>query len=388
MSQNILLFFHAGCLNRGCEAIVRTAIAEIKSQFPNSDIDLASFRPETDEVISHLVRHVYFQKSEPLKKYSLDWFISAFKIKLFNDESYAFRKMNKSIISKIKNYDTFISIGGDNYCYGEIPEIYEINRLIKKAGKKLILWGASVGEEDLSPAKIEDLKRFDLILARETLTEAVLKNAGCQNVKLVADGAFLMEKSELPLPELFLENKTIGFNFSPLVFGKNPQSKEAAFRLIEYILETTDFTIALVPHVTIKISNDYETLKEFFEKYKESDRVFILPDNLNATEYKGYIARMRFFIGARTHATIAAYSTGVPTMVLGYSVKSKGIAKDIFGEEKLVLSINEISDSEKLIAKFEEMKQEELMLKEILRNKIPHIKEMAQKAKSYLAEII
>ena len=225
-------------------------------------------------------------------------------------------------------------------------------------------------------------------MARETITEAVLKNAGCQNVRLVADGAFLMEKSELPLPEKFLENKTVGFNFSPLVFGKNPQSKEAAFLLIEHILETTDFNIALVPHVTIEISNDYETLKEFFEKYKETNRVFLLPDHLNATEYKGYIARMKFFIGARTHATIAAYSTGIPTMVLGYSVKSKGIAKDIFGEEKLVLGIDEISDAGKLIAKFEEMKNEEDSIKEILKNKIPKIKEMSQKAKTYLAEAL
>ena len=97
---------------------------------------------------------------------------------------------------------------------------------------------------------------------------------------------------------------------------------------------------------------------------------------------------MRFFIGARTHATIAAYSTGVPTMVLGYSVKSKGIAKDIFGEEKLVLGIDEISDAGKLIAKFEEMKNEEDSIKEILKNKIPKIKEMSQKAKTYLAEAL
>jgi hypothetical protein len=32
----------------------------------------------------------------------------------------------------------------------------------------------------------------------------------------------------------------------------------------------------------------------------------------------------------------------------GYSVKSKGIAKDIFGEEKLVLGIDEISDAGKI----------------------------------------
>ncbi len=385
--MKILLFLHGGSLNRGCEAIVRTGVAEIKTQFPDAVIDLASYEPETDVHLEN-INNTFVHQQIPPEKYSWTWLKSAFFVKFFNTEKYHHRYTQKDIISKIKNYEVFISVGGDNYCYGEQPGFYLINRLIKKAGKKLILWGASIGEEDLTPAKIQDLQRFDLLLARETLTEKVLKNAGCKNVKLVADGAFLMEKTELPLPKGFLENKTLGFNFSPLIFGRNPQSKEAAFQLVEHILATTDFNIALVPHVTIAISNDEETLKEFLEKYRETNRVFLLPNHLNATEYKGYIARMRVFIGARTHATIAAYSTGVPTMVLGYSVKSKGIAKDIFGEEKLVLGIEEISDSEKLIAKFEEMKQEELMLKEILRNKIPHIKEMAQKAKGYLAEII
>jgi hypothetical protein len=100
-----------------------------------------------------------------------------------------------------------------------------------------------------------------------------LKNAGCKNVKLVADGAFLMEKTELPLPEKFIENKTLGFNFSPLIFGRNPQSKEAAFQLVEHILATTDFNIALVPHVTIGI-NDYETLKEFLKNTKKPIEFF------------------------------------------------------------------------------------------------------------------
>lgn len=40
------------------------------------------------------------------------------------------------------------------------------------------------------------------------------------------------------------------------------------------------------------------------------------------------------FIGARTHATIAAYSSLVPTLVVGYSVKARGIARDLFGTEK------------------------------------------------------
>lgn len=385
--MKILLFLHGGSLNRGCEAIVRTCTAEIKTQSPDAVIDLASYEPETDAHIEN-IHHVFRHEQKPPKKFSWAGLKSAFFVKFFQDEKYHYQYTQKDIIAKIKNYDVFISIGGDNYCYGEQLGFYLINRLIKKAGKKLILWGASIGEEDLTPAKIEDLKRFDLLLARETLTEAALKNTGCKNVKLVADGAFLMEKTELPLPEGFIENKTLGFNFSPLIFGRNPQSKEAAFQLVEHILATTDFNIALVPHVTIAISNDYETLKEFLEKFKNNKRVFLLSDNFNATEYKGYISRLKFFIGARTHATIAAYSSGVPTMVLGYSIKSKGIAKDLFGEEKLVLGIDEISDAQKLIAKFEEMKRDEEWIKEILKNRIPEIKKMSKKAKEYLAEIL
>ena len=62
-------------------------------------------------------------------------------------------------------------------------------------------------------------------------------------------------------------------------------------------------------------------------RYKSTGRVMLVQD-CNCEELKGYISRCRFFIGARTHATIAAYSSQVPTLVVGYSVKAKGIAKD------------------------------------------------------------
>lgn len=42
-------------------------------------------------------------------------------------------------------------------------------------------------------------------------------------------------------------------------------------------------------------------------------------------DLKGYISRCRFLVAARTHASIAAYSTGVPALVAGYSVKARGL---------------------------------------------------------------
>ncbi|WP_339207739.1 polysaccharide pyruvyl transferase family protein [Paenibacillus sp. FSL K6-3182] len=384
--MKIMMFAHESSLNRGCEAIVRSSTAILKEKIGGAKVYLASSQPETDTVISKL-DGIYDGSTRSIKRYSYDWLLSSLKIKLFQDESYALGVIHHNIIEKIKDMDVCLSIGGDNYCYGEQPGWYEIDKRVKAQGKKLVLWGCSIGEEDMSPRKLEDLKLFDLILSRESLTYNMLVSKGLRNVKLCADPAFTMEKEELALPNGWQEGNTLGLNFSPLVWKRNKQSQAAVDELIQHILKTTDMTIALTPHVIIQGNNDYEVLSSYYETYKHTGRVVLLPDNLTAIQYKGYIARMRFFIGARTHATIAAYSNYVPTMVLGYSVKSKGIARDIFGEEKLVLGIEEISDSHRLIGKFDEMVREEIELKNRLKQAIPEIKKMSYKAANYLSEL-
>ncbi|MEC0228016.1 polysaccharide pyruvyl transferase family protein [Paenibacillus alba] len=385
--MKIMMFAHNGSLNRGCEAIVRSSTNIIKEKIHGSQVYLASGKPETDRLISKL-DGIYDGSSRRLKRYSYEWLYSSVQVKLFQDESYALGKIHQNIVKHIPNMDICLSIGGDNYCYGEQPGWYEINKRVKAQGKKLVLWGCSIGQEDMSERKLADLKLFDLILARETLTYQMLKDKGLDNVKLCADPAFTMEKEELDLPEGWQAGNTVGLNFSPLVLERNANSQVAVKELIVHILDKTDMTIALTPHVIQTGNDDYEVLQKYYEEFQHTGRVILLPNDLNAIQYKGYIARMRFFIGARTHATIAAYSNYVPTMVLGYSVKSKGIAKDIFGEEKLVLGIEEISDGVKLKCKFDEMLQEEDELKATLRQTIPRIKEMSYKAVEYLNQLV
>ena len=59
------------------------------------------------------------------------------------------------------------------------------------------------------------------------------------------------------------------------------------------------------------------------------------------------------FIGARTHATIAAYSPR-PTLVVGYSIKARGIAKDLFGtDEGYVLPVQALAQKEDLVNAFD-----------------------------------
>ncbi|NQX60381.1 polysaccharide pyruvyl transferase family protein [Paenibacillus qinlingensis] len=384
--MKIMMFAHNGSLNRGCEAIVRSSTSLIKEKINGAQVYLASAKPETDQLITKL-DGIYDGSSQRIKKYSFTWLRSSLHVKLFKDESYALGKMNNNIVKHIPSMDICLSIGGDNYCYGEQPGWYEINRRVKAQGKKLVLWGCSIGAEDMSERKLADLKLFDLILARETLTYEMLKGKGLNNVKLVADPAFTMEKEELTLPDGWQAGNTVGLNFSPLVSDKNPQSQQAVRDLIRHIIETTDMTIALTPHVIEGGNNDFEILQKYYEEFKHTGRVILLPNYLNATQYKGYIARMRFFIGARTHATIAAYSNYVPTLVLGYSIKSKGIAKDLFGEEKLVLNLQELSNSTKLINGFKEMVAEEDDIKQKLQIVIPYMKQMSYKAVEHLDEL-
>lgn len=384
--MKIMMFAHGGSLNRGCEAIVRSSTKLIKEKIIGSKVYLASEKPKTDEVITTL-DGIYDGSKSSIRKYSLDWLVASLQYKLRQEETYALGVIEQNIINRIKDVDVCLSIGGDNYCYGEQPNWYEIDRRVKAQGKKLVLWGCSIGEEDMSERKLEDLKLFDLIIARESLTYNMLKEKGLENVKLCADPAFTMEQEQLSLPEGWQTGNTVGINYSPLVWKRNKSSREAVKELIKHILATSSMTVALTPHVIQGGNNDYEILEKFYEEFKETGRVILLPDHLTAIQYKGYIARMRFFIGARTHATIAAYSNCVPTMVLGYSVKSKGIAKDIFNEEKLVLGIDDISSSSKLIHYYDEMISEEDEIRSRLKQAIPNIKQMSYKAVEYLREL-
>jgi polysaccharide pyruvyl transferase WcaK-like protein len=385
--MKIMMFAHDGSLNRGCEAIVRSSTNIIKRKIGGAKVFLVSGKPETDKVITKL-DGIMDGSTKPINKYSYTWFLSSVRYKLFHDESYALGKIHENIIKQISEVDICLSIGGDNYCYGEQPGWYEVDKRVKSKGKKLVLWACSIGEDDMSERKLKDLKLFDLILARETLTYNMLKSKGLTNIKLCADPAFTMEKEELKLPTEWKENNTIGLNFSPLVANKNKNSRAAIRSLIKHVLDTTSFTIALTPHVMESENNDFEFLEYYYQEFKDTGRVILLPDNLNAIQYKGYISRMRFFIGARTHATIASYSTCIPTMVLGYSVKSKGIAQDLFGEEKLVIDLEGISNSQMLKASFDEMVKEEVELKKRLQQAIPNIKKMSYKAVEYLNDLV
>jgi polysaccharide pyruvyl transferase WcaK-like protein/coenzyme F420-reducing hydrogenase beta subunit len=378
-NYNILLFGQGTYLNKGCEAIILTTAGNMKRANSNNKVTVCTYDIDGDkkkynDIIDKYISHRRANDLAEDEKVLID--------NHSNVELY----LQKNAINEIDNSDICISVGGDNYCYNNNNRWYAIDDAVKDKNKKLILWGASINEDAVDESFLKDIRRFDIVYVRESLTYELLSRF-VDNKKLVLqpDTAFSLDPNKIKLPKQFEENLGIvGLNISPLIFnykGDNAVDIIASvIGLIEHILKTYPYKIALIPHVYIAGSSDLNTLREIKKAYADNERVFVLDDKIyDCRELKYIISKCKFIVAARTHASIAGYSMQIPTLVLGYSIKSKGIAKDIFGDyENYVLPIEELSEK-KLIEKFEFLVKNETKIKDILSQKMPSYLEKSKK---------
>ena len=382
MKDNIVMYYHGGSKNHGCEAIIRST-----AKLFNKKIPTYSMYPKEDEKYDlDKVVDLYYDQETVVKKPSLKYYISAVQIKMAKHTTINTYFRWQTFFKTIKKGYVYLATGGDNYCYTDLGKLADYNELIKKRGGKTVLWGCSIEPDNIKGKTIDDLKRYDLIVARESLTVNALKEAGItQNVVCFPDPAFGLTAERLELPANFIEHNMVGINVSPLVIScenKKGVTMRNYIELINYILEETQMGIALIPHVVKEESDDYEVLSQIKQYFAENDRVVLMGDH-NCQEIKGYISRCRFFVVARTHATIAAYSTGVPTLVVGYSIKARGIAKDLFGTyDNFVLSVQNIMKENELIKAFKWFEENENDIRQALRQIIPEYRKKLQELKN------
>ena len=376
-NRPVILYMHAGSGNHGCEAIANTTvklIAEYREKSgADKDLPLIIITNSSEEdrkyslgalekkgfctiieerhIDRHFFAHViyYFWRLITRDKQS-------FLRYRYKDAFTEFEKLAGKIKKGKGVKPLAISIGGDNYCYKSlIPDLILAHKVFIKKGFETMLWGCSIEPASLKEKDLlSDLKSYDVIYARETITYDALVDAGFSKDMLMLrkDPAFLLDTADVPGINGFLPGKTVGINLSPMVqeLEKTPGITLKNYsNFIEFILRNTHQNIALIPHVVWNNSDDRKPLKELYEIHKYTGRVVML-DDMPAEKLKGYISKCSFFVGARTHSTIAAYSSNVPTLVIGYSVKSKGIAKDLFGTYKdYVLPVQKLESENALV---------------------------------------
>ena len=368
--SKVFLYAHGGSGNHGCEALVRSTIKLLNS----ADVTLISTRP--DEDIKYGIDHICTiikETNENFKKISLDFAKAYLALKVKNNPRPMEKLRYKDAFDHIKKGDIALSIGGDNYCYADVDKYIMMHEMLKKRGAKTVLWGCSIEPEIVSKKHIShDLARYDLIIARESITFESVRKINSNSI-LLPDPAFFLEMEKTVMPEKFAVGNTVGINLSPMIIDCENQNGvvwQNYVSLIDFILTKTDMNIAFFPHVVWKENDDRIPLSLLYQKYKKTERVCLVEDQ-TCSKLKYLISKCRFFVGARTHSTIAAYSTLIPSIVLGYSVKSVGIASDLFTpRNNYVVVTQQLSDSGALTRRFITLLENESKINERLNNKM------------------
>lgn len=382
-------YFNRGCeaITRGTTKIIRDAIGQ--AEFVSIDFGGGYSFQETDPDILH--------RPISITRFSKMWFVQNFLRTIGSSRTWL-----PEIGNHISECDAVLALGGDNFTmdYGSLRAHLSVIDYVNSYDRPLVIWAASMGPFDKKGPKYEQtvakkLKICSAILVREKMTQEYLASIGVEdNVRYVTDPAFVMDPirpKSIGISADTLGN-SIGLNFSPLMAkyltsGNIQATIDLVIEVVGGLLAKYNRPIILIPHVFKKGNSDYELLSKVFQEFKSNSQVFLLSEELSAKEIKWVISRVRCFLGSRTHSTIAALSSSVPTLSLAYSMKANGINRDIFGHSDYVVFPQSLSP-QIIIDKVGLLLQKRSEIHEYLENKMPVMKKSAFLSGKYLREIM
>ena len=171
------------------------------------------------------------------------------------------------------------------------------------------------------------LKNMDYIFARDDESaQQVIRLIPKKRVCVTSDLAM-----ELPYDKQLADRKdddnlNIGINISNLLWhdGKDFGFKLDYVQFTKQLIEELShmYNVHLIAHTYDKNDGEYRIAEELHRLYPKTIlvRTFVSP-----IDAKNYISKLDFFIGARMHATIGAFSSGVPIAPIAYSRKFSGL---------------------------------------------------------------
>lgn len=394
--KKVVITIGSFCYNRGSEALVRGTIDIVKRSIPDSKIVLCSGEEAFGAHLNIPNVDTYVRRQSYYGKLSLNRFLSNFYGKVLHNRAAADKVKYKSVLHECRDADLVIISGGDNYdkSYHMFDLMHSFNKAVRANTRaRMVMFDCSLAAGEIDENVKKDFAMFDAITAREQDTYEAFKKAFPQKaVYYFPDPAFVMNKEKVDLPKGLIPGKTVGVNVSTMVteehYGSNSHTVlQAYIALIKRILQITEYNVMLIPHVMRNL--DLKVLRSLYEHFADEERVFLIEnEELNAPQLKYLISQCCIYVGARTHSTIAAYSTCVPTLVLGYSVKSIGIARDIFGsDEGYVVPVKNLTSENILADAFEHIYTERENIETALRDTMPAYIEKARSAGGLFKEL-
>lgn len=290
-----------------------------------------------------------------------------------------------SILRKI---DYILDIGqGDSFAdiYGKrrFMNIDKIHRLAISNKIPYCILPQTIGpftDKEIKTIADESIAKSALCMVRDRQSYSyVVNNVPSQTtIKEYIDVAFFM-----PYNRRVFRNDCInvGLNVSALLmnggytqnnqFGLKANYEILIKEIINYFIELPNVCIHLVGHVIStfdSVENDYKTLYSIYDSYSKNERIILSPLFLSPTQAKSYISGLDFFMGARMHATIGAFSAGVPVVPMAYSRKFNGLFEDTLDYH--YMTDLRVQTKEEVLSTIKEAFDKRAELKEIINNRM------------------
>jgi len=381
---------HVDFRNRGSEALIRASVTLLRKRWPEAKFLCPSSHPEYDaqqwpEAVDHGVEFV----QAPRFPSSLAWWGRLERrLPIVNRLGFPSFRIPGEAADALRRADIVLVTGGDvlsiEYGNNSLAFWVGISEMAISMGKPVHIWASSLGPYSATPAveraMFAHLQRCKTISVRETISERYLETLGLQ-VSLAVDPAFALLPEEWHgEPSLMIGNTLLGLNLSSHARrlgarkGNPDLYDDEIKRFMRHILAETDMSLILIPHVdpfggTYEDSDSAYLTSLMNGVENRGSRISIVPPTLNAAQLKYVIGLCDYFIGARTHSTIASLSQCVPTVSISYSVKALGINRDLFGHTNYVLPTAELS-FESLVEKLDIIVRQSESIVETLKERI------------------
>lgn len=324
------------CGNQGCIALTVTSLYLIDKLLSKSNISYKIYLPDC----GNEGKNQFYIDGKNIIYYGCSYPPETSK-ELLKD------CLRRRIVSKYKtfrNADYILDIGqGDSFAdiYGiqRFKMIDKIHKMARIFNKPYCMLPQTIGpfeNERIKEQAHKSIENATLCMVRDKQSlDYVVNNIPTQKcIKEYIDVAFFMPYKEKCFNDRFIH---IGLNVSALLwhggytmdnqFGLKDDYKVIVRKIIDYFLEQENIKIHLIPHVVHAkriLENDYSVSLDLVNEYN-SDKLIVSPFFFSPIEAKGYISAMDFFIGARMHATIAAFSSNTPVVPMAYSRKFNGL---------------------------------------------------------------
>lgn len=303
---------------------------------------------------------------------------------------------NLNVIKKLKECDFVIDITeGDSFTdiYGN-RRFWSLTRqkyIIEKLGIPLVLGPQTYGPFNNSRTRkyaSKVIKKAAYIISRDNPSADLVEKLSGRKVYVTTDVAF-----QLPYKSVVREQNDkikIGLNISGLLVRDQVEQNDKMFALktdydlyIDTLLadickQQDKYEVYLIPHVF----EDCQAIKSYHKKYPET---IMLEMFNNPIEAKNLISQMDYFIGARMHATIAAFTSGVLTIPTAYSRKFNGLFSLV--EYPLIVDLQNLDTAKAVSLTFEYLNLKD-KVKQLSESSLKKCKAYSEKTEKIFKDIL